>query len=56
MLTMRRTKFAKSRQIPVHPSTTNALKRYRALRNHHVEITDQTLFFVGTRGRHRGVD
>jgi integrase len=54
MLTIRRTKFAKSRQIPVHPSTTNALKRYRALRNHHVEITDETPFFVGTRGRHRG--
>ena len=56
MLTIRRTKFAKSRQIPVHASTTNALKRYRALRNHHIEITDETPFFVGTRGRHRGVD
>jgi integrase len=54
MLTIRRTKFAKSRQVPVHPSTTDALKRYRALRNHHVEITDESPFFVGTRGRRRG--
>jgi integrase len=53
-LTIRRTKFAKSRQVPVHPSTTDALKRYRALRNHHVEITDESLFFVGTRGRREG--
>jgi len=54
MLTIRRTKFAKSRQVPLHPSTTDALKRYRSLRNHHVEITDETPFFVGTRGRRRG--
>jgi integrase len=54
MLTIRRTKFAKSRQVPLHPSTTDALKRYRSLRNHHVEITDETPFLVGTRGRRRG--
>jgi integrase len=54
MLTIRRTKFAKSRQVPVHPSTTDALKRYRALRNRQVEIADESPFFVGTRGRRRG--
>lgn len=54
MLTVRQTKFAKSRQVPLHPSTTEALRRYRTLRNHHIEITDETPFFVGTRGRRRG--
>jgi integrase len=54
MLTIRRTKFAKSRQVPMHPSTTDVLKRYRAFRDHHVEITDESPFFVGTRGRRRG--
>lgn len=54
MLTVRQTKFAKSRQVPLHPSTVEALKRYRSLRNFHVEITDETPFFVGTRGKRRG--
>ena len=54
MLTIRRTKFAKSRQVPLHPSTADALRHYRTLRNHHVEITDETPFFVSMRGRRRG--
>jgi integrase len=54
MLTIRQTKFAKSRQVPLHPSTTEALKRYRTHRNNHIEITDETPFFVGTRGRRWG--
>lgn len=54
MLTIRLTKFAKSRYVPIHPSTTKVLKQYRSLRNLHIEITDQMPFFVGTRGRLRG--
>lgn len=54
MLTIRQTKFAKSRQVPMHPSTVGALKRYRRLRNFHVEVTDESPFFVGTRGRLKG--
>ncbi|MGZ8915475.1 MAG: tyrosine-type recombinase/integrase [Methylobacter sp.] len=54
MLTVRQTKFAKSRYVPLHPSTLEALKRYRSLRNSHIEVTDETPFFVGTRGRHLG--
>lgn len=54
LLIIRQTKFAKSRQVPMHPSTTDALKRYRTLRNLHVEITGETPFFVATRGRRRG--
>jgi len=51
MLTVRQTKFAKSRQLPLHPSTVEALMRYRRLRNRQVRTTDATMFFVGTRGR-----
>ena len=54
MLTVRRTKFAKSRQVPLHPSTVEALRRYRSLRNSHLEVTEETPFFVGTRGKRRG--
>ena len=32
MLTIRQTKFAKSRQLPIHPSTAKALARYRKQR------------------------
>jgi integrase len=54
MLTIQRTKFAKSRQVPLHPSTGEALKRYRRLRDPLIEFTDDTPFFVGSRGRRRG--
>jgi integrase len=33
LLTIRRTKFGKSRAVPLHPSTTEALRRYRACRD-----------------------
>ena len=33
VLTIRRTKFGKSRAVPLHPSTTQALRRYRAGRD-----------------------
>jgi integrase len=51
MLTIRQTKFAKSRQVPMHPSTTEALRQYRSQRNSYIEVTDETPFFVGTRGQ-----
>ena len=51
MLTIRQTKFAKSRQVPMHPSTTEVLRQYRSQRNLYIEVTDVTPFFVGTRGR-----
>ena len=40
MLTIRRTKFAKSRQVPMHPSTVAALRRYRRLRDLAIADTD----------------
>jgi integrase len=53
-LTVRRTKFAKSRQVPLHPSAAQALLRYRRLRHRYVAVTDETPFFVATRGKRLG--
>ena len=53
-LTVRRTKFAKSRMLPLHPSTVDALQRYRRLRDRHVQANAETPFFVGTRGQRLG--
>ncbi len=54
MLTILRTKFAKSRQVSLHASATESLRRYRRLRDQFVEVTAETPFFVGSRGRRRG--
>jgi integrase len=54
LLTVRRTKFAKSRQVPLHPSAVQALLRYRRLRHRYVEVTEETPFFVATRGKRLG--
>jgi integrase len=54
MLVVRRTKFAKSRQVPLHPSTIKALSRYRRLRSVYVERDADAPFFVGTRGKRLG--
>jgi len=54
MLTVQRTKFAKSRQVPLHASAVEALRRYRRLRDPLIELTEETPFFVGSRGRRRG--
>jgi integrase len=53
-LTVRQTKFAKSRRLPLHPSTVVALERYRRLRVRHVRTTAESCFFVGTRGQQLG--
>lgn len=54
MLTVRQTKFAKSRQLPLHPSTVEALARYRRQRVRQVPITAEAPFFIGSRGRRLG--
>jgi len=54
MLTIRQSKFGKSRQVPVHPSTLEALRRYRRRRDLWLAPEAQGPFFVGTRGRRRG--
>lgn len=50
-LTVRQTKFSKSRLLPMHPTTVQALVRYRRLRNKHLECCGESPFFVGTRGQ-----
>ena len=54
MLTIRLTKFAKSRYVPMHPSVVKVLRRYQSLRNLHVGFTEDMPFFVGTRGQCKG--
>lgn len=54
LLTVRQTKFAKSRQVPLHPSTVEALKLYRQQRNCQVVVSEETPFFISTRGKRRG--
>ncbi len=54
LLQVRQSKFAKSRQVPVHPTTLGALRRYATLRNREVGITEGMPFFVATRGRRQG--
>lgn len=54
MLTVRQTKFAKSRQLPMHPSTVEAMTRYRRERVQQVPSTPDTPFLVSSRGRRLG--
>jgi len=54
MLTIRQTKFTKSRHVPLHSTTVKALLRYRALRNTYIKVTDETPFFIGDRGKRLG--
>ena len=53
-LMVRQTKFAKSRLLPLHPSTVEVLVRYRQLRSRQVQTTADTPFFVGTQGDRLG--
>jgi integrase len=56
MLRIHQAKFGKSRQVPMHLSTVDALRRYRWMRDLTGEPTvDDAAFFIGTRGRRRGV-
>jgi integrase len=54
MLTIRQTKFAKSRQLPIHPSTVAALARYRRQRARHVATSADMPFLIGSRGQRLG--
>jgi integrase len=51
VLTIRQSKFGKSRLVPLHPSVVEALARYRMQRTRHVRVTPDAPFFVATRGR-----
>ena len=51
VLTIRQSKFGKTRLVPLHPSAVEALARYRALRSRHVRTTPELPFFVASRGQ-----
>ena len=51
VLTIRQGKFGKSRLVPLHPSTVEALARYRTQRSCHVRVAPDGPFFVATRGK-----
>jgi integrase len=54
VLTVRRTKFAKARHVPLHPSALDPLRRYWRLRDRWVSQTEESPFFVSSRGRRCG--
>ncbi len=55
ILNIRMAKFGKSRQVPVHATTLEALRHYRTRRDLAGEsYRDDTAFFVGSRGRRHG--
>jgi integrase len=51
VLTIRQSKFGKSRLVPLHPSAVEALGRYQTQRDRHVRSTPVLPFFVASRGR-----
>lgn len=55
LIQIRHSKFGKSRQIPLHPTTTKALCRYAKKRDHNITKNPNPAFFLstsGTRVRH----
>ena len=54
MLTIRQTKFAKSRLLPIHPTTITALAKYCRQRSRHVATIADMPFLIGSRGRQLG--
>lgn len=56
LLTIHQTKFGKSRQVPLHPSAVEALRRYLWIRDLAGDFAqDDGPLFIGTRGRRRGL-
>jgi integrase len=50
ILTIRGTKFGKSRLVPIHPSTQAVLEQYRARRERFLAGNDASAFFITGRG------
>jgi integrase len=50
VLTVRQTKFAKSRLVPLHPSTAAALSHYAMIRRKAIPAEPNSYFFVGISG------
>lgn len=52
VLSVRESKYGKSRQVPLHPTTVEALRRFRRRRHRDVTSSSETPFFTGS-GRRR---
>jgi integrase len=50
LLTIRATKFRKTRLVPLHPTTTQALRTYAQLRDHFHPLRQSDAFFVTRHG------
>lgn len=50
LIKIQHSKFGKSRQIPLHPSTTKALNQYAKKRERRIEKSSHTEFFLSTLG------
>jgi integrase/recombinase XerD len=50
LLTVRDSKFGKSRQVPIHPTTITALRDYARIRNRHCPAPTTAGFLASTRG------
>jgi len=50
MLTVRQTKFAKSRLVPLHPTAVQALKQYLTLRQRHLPMVQDGPFLASAKG------
>jgi site-specific recombinase XerD len=55
LLTVRQTKFAKSRQLPLRPSAVEALHRYHNQRDQHIAVAAEMPFFVSSKGKGLGL-
>ena len=51
VLTVRNSKFRKSRLVPLHPTTIRALQRYAEIRDRKVPLVHTAAFFVSDRGK-----
>jgi len=51
LLTIRQSKFRKARQVPLHPTTTEALRAYARIRDKRLSTSTTEAFFVSDCGR-----
>lgn len=51
LLTIRQSKFRKARQVPLHPTTTEALRAYACIRDKRLPASTTDAFFVSDCGR-----
>ncbi len=49
VLIVRNTKFGKSRELPLHPTTVDALATYQEIRDRHVPTPGRSTFFVSAK-------